>query len=63
MTDEQFKQLQATFPWTTQILPTGAGGLVRMLDRNGQEVALFAMTDFLQFITRKLEKPNEPQAA
>ena len=59
MTEEQFKAMQATFPWTTQIQPTGAGGLVRMIDRNGQEVGLFAMTDFLQFITRKLEKPHE----
>lgn len=55
MSDEQYKALKATFPWTTQILPTGAGGLVRMIDRNGQEVSLFAMTDLLQFLTRKLE--------
>lgn len=58
MTDEQFKQIQATFPWTTRVIPTGAGGLVQMIDRNGQEVALFAMTDILQVLTRKLEKPQ-----
>lgn len=58
MTDEQFKQLQATFPWTTRVLPTGAGGLVQMIDRNGQEVPLFAMTDVLQVLTHKLEKPQ-----
>lgn len=55
MTEQQFKELQATFPWTTRILPTGAGGLVQMIDRNGQEVPLFAMTDLLQVLTRKLE--------
>lgn len=59
MSDEQFKQMQATFPWTTRVVPTGVGGLVQMIDRNGQEVPLFAMTDLLQVLTRKLEKPNE----
>lgn len=59
MTDEQFKQLQATFPWSTRIVPTGAGGLVQMIDRNGHEIPLFAMTDLLEVLTRKLEKPNE----
>ena len=56
MTDGQFKELQATFPWTTRVVPTGAGGIVQMIDRNGQEVPLFAMTDLLQVLTRKLEK-------
>jgi hypothetical protein len=59
MTDEQFKELQATFPWTTRVLPTGAGGLVQMIDRNGQEVPLFAMTDILEMLTRKLGRANE----
>lgn len=59
MTDEQFKQMQATFPWTTRVIPTGVGGLVQVIDRNNQEVPLFAMTDLLELLTRKLEKPNE----
>lgn len=59
MSDEEFKKLQATFPWTTQVVPSGIGGLVRMIDRNGQEVPIFAMTDLLQMLTRKLERPNE----
>lgn len=59
MTDEQFKQMQATFPWTTRVIPTGVGGLVQVMDRNNQEVPLFAMTDLLELLTRKLEKPNE----
>jgi hypothetical protein len=62
MTDEQFKQIQATFPWTTHVFPTGVGGLVQMVDRNGQEVPLFTMTDILQMLTRKLE-PKEPPSA
>lgn len=59
MTDEQFKELQNTFPWTTRIIPSGVGGLVQMINRNNQEVPLFAMTDLLELLTRKLEKPNE----
>ena len=56
MTEEDYKKLQTTFPWTTQIMHAPVGGLVRMVDRNGQEVPLFAMTDLLQMITRKLDK-------
>jgi hypothetical protein len=56
MNDEQFKQLQSTFPWTTQVIPTNVGGLVQMIDRYGKEVPLFAITDLLQVLTRKLEK-------
>lgn len=59
MTDEQFKELQTTFPWTTRITPSGVGGLVQVMDRNNQEVPLFAMTDLLELLTRKLEKSNE----
>ncbi len=62
MTDAEFKKLQGTFPWTERVIPSGMGGLVQVLDRNGEEVPLFAMTAFLAFITRKLEpkeKPNE----
>lgn len=58
MNDEQFKEIQATFPWTTLVIPNGVGGIVQMIDRNGQEVPLFAMTDILQLLTRKLEKPQ-----
>jgi len=59
MTEQQFKELQSTFPWTTEVVPAPVGGLVRMIDRHGQEVPLFAMTDLLQVLTRKLEKANE----
>lgn len=58
MNDAEFKKLQATFPWTERVIPSGLGGLVQVLDRNGEEVSLFAMTAFLSFITRKLQ-PKE----
>lgn len=62
MTDEQFKALQNTFPWTEKVTPTGLGGLVQVIDKNGEEVPIFVMTAFLTLITKKLtpkEKPNE----
>lgn len=62
MTEEQFKQLQATFPWTTRVIPTGAGGLVQVINRHGQEVPLFTMTDLLEVLTRKLELKEPPSA-
>jgi hypothetical protein len=40
------------------VIPSGLGGLVQVIDKNGDEVPIFAMTAFLAFITRKLE-PKE----
>jgi hypothetical protein len=62
MTDEQFKQLQATFPWTHTVRPSGLGGHVQVINRFGQEVPLFDMIAFLEMITRKLEAKEAPSA-
>jgi hypothetical protein len=67
MSQVEFEALKLTFPWTSRTLVVGIGGIVQVIDRNGNEVPLFAMTRFLEVITRKLEKKpssqEEPQAA
>jgi hypothetical protein len=55
MNQKEFDAIKATFPWTESILQVnGVGGMVRVLDNKGQEVSIFAMTRFLEMITRKL---------
>ena len=54
MDQVEFEKLKATFPWTERTIPTKVGGLVQVIDRNGNEVPLFTMTAFLEMITRKL---------
>jgi hypothetical protein len=61
----EFDEVRKTFPWTERIVPTVKGGLVQVIDRNGQEVSIFVMTKFLEMITVKLapqvggDKPAE----
>lgn len=60
MDKAEFDALKATFPWTERTIPTKAGGVVQVIDRNGNEVPLFTMTRFLEMITTKLAvKPAE----
>jgi len=56
MTDEQYKAIKATFPWKTQVLSTGLGGLVQVLDNQGHEVPIFTMTELLELLTGQLAK-------
>jgi len=56
MDQAEFEAIQATFPWTERVITTGVGGLVQVIDRNGNEVPLFTMTRFLMMITNKLAK-------
>ena len=54
MDDQEFRAIQATFPWTQRIIHTRSGGLIQILDNKGQEVSLISMADFLTMITRRL---------
>lgn len=54
MDTKEFEALKATFPWREQVIQTGVGGLVRVLDNQGREISIFAMTRFLEMITYKL---------
>lgn len=62
MNQVEFESIKSTFPWTERIVtaPGVIGGLVQVIDRNGNEVPLFTMTRFLEMITSKLApKPEE----
>lgn len=67
MDKAEFDALKATFPWREQVIPTRVGGLVQVIDRNGNEVPIFTMTGFLKMITAKLavesQEENKGEAA
>ncbi len=55
MNAKQLEALKTTFPWRTEVQQVGAiGGLVKMFDRNGNEVPIFDMTGFLEVVTLKM---------
>lgn len=55
MDQKEFNEIQATFPWTERVIPTlRGGGLVQVIDCNGNEVPIFKMTKFLAAITASL---------
>lgn len=54
MDQAEFDKLKATFPWVERTLQTRNGGLVQVIDANGNEVPLFVMTRFLEMITAKM---------
>lgn len=59
MTDKEFNDLRDTFPWTMQQFIGPGGGIVRMMDRHGNEVPIFSMTAFMEIMTRKLTSKTE----
>lgn len=63
MNQAEYIALRATFPWTERVIPTKQGGVVQVLDRNGQEVPLFTITKFLSFITTRLIAAPAPAPA
>jgi hypothetical protein len=64
MNQPEFEAIKATFPWTERVIPTARnGGLVQVIDRNGNEVPLFAMTRFLSMITNKLAAKSDQETA
>lgn len=56
MTEEQFQHAKSTFPWTQHLLttPHKQGGIVRVMDKNGQEVPLFNMIAVVQHLTARI---------
>lgn len=64
MTKEKFEALKATMPWTHQVGGhPQIGGLVRVVNNQGQEVDLFDMMFVLEIITAKLAKQSDTKEA
>jgi hypothetical protein len=59
MNQPEYDAVRATFPWSERVFSTPKGGIVQVIDRNGNEVPLFTMTKFLTFITIRLAQANE----
>lgn len=63
MNEEEFRAIKATFPWCQRLLtqPHRQGGIVQVIDNAGQEVPLFTMIRFLEFVTsRNLRQEPAP---
>lgn len=57
MTAKQLEAIKATFPWRTEVVQMHPiGGLVKLIDRNGDEVPIFNMTGFLEVVTQKMAR-------
>lgn len=59
MGQAEFDQLKTTFPWSNRLIQTGQYGLIQLLDKDGNEVPLFTMVNFLSMITQKLTAREE----
>lgn len=62
MTEQEYQALRTTFPWNQHLTTARGmrGGLVQMLDRNGNEVPLFTLTKLVNYLTTRLQ-PRAPQ--
>ena len=62
MTDDEFKRLRATMPWTEFSTNTGRQTLIRIIDNSGAEVPLLTLVAFSikmsQYLTRQKEEKN-----
>lgn len=59
----RFEALKATMPWQHQVGGhPQIGGLVRLLNKNGQEVCIFDMMFMLEVLSTKLANQEKPSA-
>ena len=59
MTDDEFRQLRATMPWTEHSVAQGRQTLIQIIDRHGREVPLFTVVAFTLRMSRHLA--GQPQ--
>lgn len=61
MTQEEFNQLRAGFPWREVIhpRPRGKPATIQVLDRFNQDVPLLTIIEFTKFMTAKLAAKEE----
>lgn len=52
--EEKIEKLRQTMPWMHANVP-GTGTMI-LLDKNGQEVGLLDLLDFMSYITPKMAK-------
>lgn len=54
MTNDDYKRVVATFPWRHEVQRTTKGALIKLLDKNGDEVPLTDLMHFMEFITGRI---------
>ena len=58
MTDTDYKRVVATMPWRHEVTRTKSGALIKLIDRNGNEVPLTDLMYFMEFITGRIANKN-----
>lgn len=56
MDTSKFKAIKETFPWKSQIVSVGAGGLIKIIDKNGREVDLMTIVETIVFLSEAMAK-------
>ena len=62
MNNEEYERLKATMPWRHEVHKNGKGALIKLLDKDGQEVPLISLVHFMEFITGKIAQPRNKGA-
>lgn len=54
MDTDKFRQIKTTFPWRSEIVSTGVGGLIKIRDKDGKEVDLFTIIETIVFLSERM---------
>lgn len=58
MNKEELENLKKTFPWSYETYIGKMGGMIRILDKNGQEVDLGLLVRFVCYISKLMQPKN-----
>lgn len=55
MNKEELESLKKTFPWTYETYVGKLGGMIRIIDKNGQEVDLGLLVRFVCYVSQLMK--------
>ena len=58
MNKEELENLKKTFPWSYETYIGKMGGMIRIVDKNGQEVDLGLLVRFVCYISKLMQPKN-----
>lgn len=63
VTDDEFKRVRATMPWSEFNMVQGRQTLIKIVDRHGQEVPLLTVVAFVTHMSALLTRQKEEKNA
>jgi hypothetical protein len=63
VTDDEFKRVRATMPWTEHNFTQGRQTLIKIIDNTGREVPLLTITAFVVHMSALLTRQKEEKDA